>query len=47
VNILNDTGSAFDIIVDQPRQQADILLGSSFGAVFMRGVVDVFPINSQ
>jgi hypothetical protein len=47
VNILNDTGSAFDIIVDQPRQQADMLLGTTFGAVFMRGVVDVFPILQQ
>jgi Tfp pilus assembly protein PilV len=47
VNVLNDTGSAFDIIVDQPRQQADMLLGTTFGAVFMRGVVDVFPITPQ
>jgi type II secretory pathway pseudopilin PulG len=47
VNVLNDTGSAFDIIVDQPRQQADMLLGATFGAVFMRGVVDVFPITPQ
>ena len=47
VNVLNDTGSAFDIIVDQPRQQADMLLGTTFGAVFPRGVVDVFPITPQ
>jgi Tfp pilus assembly protein PilV len=47
VNVLNDTGTAFDIIVDQPRQQADMLLGTTFGAVFMRGVVDVFPITPQ
>jgi Tfp pilus assembly protein PilV len=47
VNVLNDTGSAFDIIVDQPRQQADMLLGATFGAVFMPGVVDVFPITPQ
>jgi len=47
VNVLNDTGSAFDITVDQPRQQADMLLGTTFGAVFMRGVVDVFPITPQ
>ena len=37
----------FNIIVDQPRQQADMLLGTTFGAVFMRGVVDVFPITPQ
>jgi hypothetical protein len=47
VNVLNDTGSAFDIITDQPRLQADMLLGNTFGAVFMRGVVDVFPITPQ
>ncbi len=47
VNVLNDTGSAFDITVDQPRLQGDMLLGTTFGAVFMRGVVDVFPITPQ
>jgi Tfp pilus assembly protein PilV len=47
VNVANDTGSQFDVTVDQPRQQADMLLKSTFGAVFMRGVVDVFPITPQ
>jgi hypothetical protein len=47
VNVANDTGSQFDVFVDQPRQQADMLLKTTFGAVFMRGVVDVFPISPQ
>ena len=44
VNVANDTGSQFDVFVDQPRPQSDLLLSSTFGAVFMRGVVDVFPL---
>ena len=44
VNVVNDTGSQLDVFVDQPRQQADMLASPTFGAVFMRGVVDFFPI---
>jgi Tfp pilus assembly protein PilV len=43
-NIANDTGSAFDIFVDQPRQAADMLVSNTFGAVFMKGVVDVYTL---
>ncbi len=44
LNVANDTGSQFDVFVDQPRPQSDLLLSSTFGAVFMRGVVDAFPL---
>ena len=44
VNVANDTGSSFQVFVDQPRPQVDVLSSASFTAVFMRGVVDVFPL---
>jgi len=45
-NITNDTGSQMSVYVDQPRPQTDLALPNSgtFGSVFMRGVVDVFPL---
>ncbi len=43
-NIANDTGTGFDVFVDQPRQAADMLVSKTFGAVFMRGVVDVYTL---
>jgi Tfp pilus assembly protein PilV len=50
VNVVNDTGTSMQVFVDQSRPQADVLaaqaagLGQNFGAVFMRGIVDVFPL---
>lgn len=44
VNIANDTGTQLDVFVDQPRPQADVLGNPGFGAVFLRGVVDFFPL---
>jgi hypothetical protein len=44
LNITNDTGSTVQVFVDQSRPSADVLTSKTFGAVFMRGVVDVFPL---
>jgi hypothetical protein len=51
LNIANDNGSSFQVFVDQQRPSTDVIkaqrqlnLGLNFGAVFMRGVVDVFPL---
>jgi hypothetical protein len=44
LNVTNDTGSTVQVFVDQPRPQGDVLTSKTFGAVFMRGVVDVFPL---
>jgi hypothetical protein len=44
LNFTNDTGSTVQVFVDQSRPSADVLTSKTFGAVFMRGVVDVFPL---
>ncbi|HET6327404.1 MAG TPA: hypothetical protein VFG04_22170 [Planctomycetaceae bacterium] len=44
VNVANDTGSQVQIYVDSARPQADVLTNLNFGVVFMRGVVDQFPL---
>jgi Tfp pilus assembly protein PilV len=44
VNTANDTGSQIQIYVDSARPQTDILTNLNFGVVFMRGVVDQFPL---
>jgi hypothetical protein len=46
-NIVSDTGTALSLLVDQPRPQTDVLLSPSFNVVFMRGVVDVYPIGNE
>lgn len=46
-NIANDTGTAFDVFVDQARQPGDMLVSNTFGAVFMKGVVDVYTLPLQ
>jgi Tfp pilus assembly protein PilV len=43
-NITNDTGTTMNIYVDSPRPQTDVIANANFGAVFMRGVVDQFPL---
>jgi hypothetical protein len=43
-NITNDTGTTMNIYVDSPRPQTDVITSPNFGAVFMRGVVDQFPL---
>lgn len=46
LNIANDTGTQFDVYVDRQRPQDDSPgLNPTFGAVFMRGVVDFFPLQ--
>lgn len=47
LNVTNDTGSQMSVFVDQSRAQADVLVSQTFGAVFMRGVVDVYPIGTE
>jgi Tfp pilus assembly protein PilV len=47
VNIVNDTGTQFTVIVDQQRPQTDSLASLNFGVVFMRGIVDVFPLGNE
>jgi hypothetical protein len=52
VNVINDPNIAntLDVYVDSPRPQSDLIAvntglnPSTFGAVFMRGVVDQFPL---
>jgi hypothetical protein len=46
VNVVNDPTAAntLDVYVDQARPQTDILTNLNFGVVFMRGVVDQFPL---
>jgi Tfp pilus assembly protein PilV len=50
VNVADVNATQFNVFVDQPRPSADLLaaqqlnIGLNFGAVFMRGVVDVFPL---
>jgi hypothetical protein len=46
-NIVSDTGTVLSLLVDQPRPQTDVLLGQNFNVVFMRGVVDVYPIGNE
>ncbi len=47
VDIVNDTGTQFTVVVDQQRPQTDSLASLTFGAVFMRGIVDVFPLGNE
>jgi hypothetical protein len=43
--VLNDNGSSqLDVILDQPRPPAN---STPFGAVIMRGIVDVYPIGQK
>jgi hypothetical protein len=46
VNVVNDPTAAntLDVYVDQARPQTDVLTNLNFGVVFMRGVVDQFPL---
>jgi Tfp pilus assembly protein PilV len=44
VDILNDTGTGFTVIVDRQRPTSD---GASFNAVFMRGIVDMYPLGNK
>jgi hypothetical protein len=46
-NIVGDTGTVLSILVDQARPQTDVQNGPNFNVVFMRGVVDVFPIGNE
>ena len=47
VNIVGDTGTTLSLVVDQTRPQTDVQNGPNFNVVFMRGVVDVFPIGGE
>jgi hypothetical protein len=46
LNVVNDpnTPNTLDIYVDSARPQSDVLTTLNFGVVFMRGVVDAFPL---
>jgi hypothetical protein len=50
VNVVDVSSTQFNVFVDQSRPSADLLaaqnlgIGQTFGAVFMRGIVDVFPL---
>jgi hypothetical protein len=50
VNVVDVSSTQFNVFVDQSRPSADLLaaqqlgVGQNFGAVFMRGIVDVFPL---
>jgi Tfp pilus assembly protein PilV len=44
VNTANDTGSSVQIYVDSARPQTDVLTNLNFGVLFMRGVVDAYPL---
>jgi len=44
VNTANDTGSQVQIYVDSARPPADVAANLNFGVVFMRGVIDQFPL---
>jgi hypothetical protein len=43
-NIANDTGSSVQIYVDSSRPQTDVFTNLNFGVLFMRGVVDAYPL---
>jgi Tfp pilus assembly protein PilV len=44
-NIANDTGSSVQIYVDSARPQSDVTTSLNFGVLFMRGVVDEYPLS--
>jgi Tfp pilus assembly protein PilV len=46
VNVVNDPtlANTLDVYVDQSRPQTDVLTNLKFGVVFMRGVVDQYPL---
>jgi Tfp pilus assembly protein PilV len=46
VNVVNDPVQAntLDVYVDQQRPQSDVLTNLNFGVVFMRGVIDQYPL---
>ena len=46
-DIVSDTGSVLSVLVDQPRLQTDVVVNPNFNVVFMRGVVDVYPIGNE
>ncbi len=49
-DIQNDTGAQFDVYVDRARPQSDVIASPgniNFGAVFMRGIVDVYPLSPK
>jgi Tfp pilus assembly protein PilV len=46
-DIVSDTGTVLSLLVDQTRPLADTQNGPNFNVVFMRGVVDVFPIGNE
>jgi Tfp pilus assembly protein PilV len=45
-NVVNDPtlANTLDVYVDQSRPQTDVLTNLTFGVVFMRGVVDQYPL---
>jgi Tfp pilus assembly protein PilV len=50
LDITNDTGTQVTVQVDSQRPQSETIAptgSNQFGAVFMRGVVDVFPIGTE
>jgi Tfp pilus assembly protein PilV len=53
VNVVDVSSTQFNVFVDQSRPSADLLtaqllgVGQTFGAVFMRGIVDVFPLSPK
>ncbi len=47
-DIVSDSGTVLSLFVDQARPQTDITAnGANFNVVFMRGVVDVYPIGNE
>jgi Tfp pilus assembly protein PilV len=47
-DIVSDTGTVLSVLVDQARPQTDVVAnGANFNVVFMRGVVDVYPIGNE
>jgi hypothetical protein len=44
LNVANDTGSQVQIYVDSSRPQSDVQTNLNFGVLFMRGVVDEYPL---
>jgi hypothetical protein len=50
VNVVDLNATQFNVFVDQTRPATDLVasnqleIGQTFGAVFMRGIVDVFPL---
>jgi prepilin-type N-terminal cleavage/methylation domain-containing protein len=45
--IVSQSQSQLTLFVDRARPQSDIAISKTFDVVFMRGVVDVFPIGNE